>query len=100
MEFKYIIGIMEENRKKILIISASPKGKRGDNKHYTDFICDEFQHDFEIVYPSVNLKKFSDEAYLLQFLSKIESADAIIWITPVYVFHLPAQFLKILNMIN
>jgi len=86
---------------KIVVLSGSPKGDLSVTLQYVKFIQRKFpQHEMKILNVSHDIQKMEkDEKLLEKVMDDIESSDGILWAFPLYVFLVPSQYKKFIELI-
>jgi len=86
---------------KIVVLNGSPKGDVSVTMQYVHYIQKRFPgHELKILNISQRIRKIerSEEAFQ-EILNEIRSADAVLWATPVYVFLVPAQYKRFIELL-
>jgi len=87
---------------KITVLNGSPKGDISVTMQYVNYIknkCGEGAS-YQIFNISKDIGKIEkNKNYLLEIVSHISSSDAVIWAFPVYVFLVPAQLKRFIELI-
>ena len=87
---------------KITVLNGSPKGELSITLQYVRFIEKHFQeHEFTIhhVAHRINGIERRDEAFR-EIIGDIESADAVLWSVPLYIFLVPSQYKRFIELIG
>ena len=86
---------------KIIVLNGSPKGKERVTLHYAKFIQKKFpDHEFEIENISQKIKRIEkDKKVFNGIIEKVKQANAVLWVVPLYVFLVPAQFKRFIELI-
>ncbi len=86
---------------KIMVLNGSPKGKQSVTLQYVNFIQKKFpDHEFEIEDISKQIKGIErEEKNFSRIIDKIKQADAVIWAVPLYVFLVPSQYKRFIELI-
>lgn len=86
---------------KITVLNGSPKGELGFTLQYVRFM-EKYsrQHEFTVhhVAHRINSIERRTEAFQ-EIIDDIESADAVLWSVPVYVFLIPSQYKRFIELI-
>ncbi len=85
----------------IVVINGSPKGENGVTIQYVAYLEKIFpRNKFQIFHVGKNIKKLEkDQAYFQETLKAINNAETVIWCFPVYVFLVPYQLKRFIEMI-
>ncbi len=86
---------------KLLILNGSPKGNESITLNYTKFIQKKFpnhEYEFENISQKINLIEKNESAFD-EIITKVKNADAVIWTFPLYVFLVPAQYKRFIELI-
>lgn len=86
---------------KIAVLSGSPKGDLSVTLQYVKLIQKKFpQHEFKILHVSQNIHRIEkNEETFTKIIDDIESSDGILWAFPLYVFLVPSQYKKFIELI-
>ncbi len=86
---------------KILILNGSPKGKDSITLHYAKFIQKKFpEHEYEFENISQQIKRIEkDEKVFNEIIEKVKQSDAVLWVVPLYVYLVPAQYKRFIELI-
>ena len=86
---------------KITVLNGSPKGDLSVTLQYVNFIQKKFpQHTLQVFNISHQIKKIEkDQAFFQEIISAIELSDGILWSFPLYVFLVPSQYKKFIELI-
>lgn len=86
---------------KIVALNGSPHGNDGNTIFAFNYIKKYFPDTECITYNiAIQLKKIeSDEHYFNSIIKEVESADAIIWVFPVYIFLIPSQMKRFIEIL-
>ncbi len=86
---------------KIAVLSGSPKGELSVTLQYVKFVQRKFpQHQFEIINVSHDIQKIErDEDAFARIIREVESADGVLWAFPLYVFLVPSQYKRFIELI-
>lgn len=86
---------------KIAVLSGSPKGEFSITLQYVKFIQKGFpQHDLKVHHLSQNIQRIEkDERIFTEIIDDIRSSDGILWAFPVYVFLVPSQYKRFIELI-
>ncbi len=87
---------------KFVVLNGSPKGSELSATIQFIYYLQKVVpgHDFEIINISRKIKKIEkDNAYLSQILKSIEKCDAVIWSMPVFLFLVPSQQKRFIELI-
>lgn len=87
--------------KNIIVLNGSPMGIIGDTIQYIRYIqqvCPDVS--FNIINISQDIGKIEKNGTLLeQIKNKIKESDGVIWATPVYIYLVPSQYKRFIEMI-
>ncbi len=86
---------------KIAVLAGSPKGELSVTLQYAAFIRKKFpEHEFRIVQVGNRIRQLeTDSAAFQAVLDEIRPADAVLWCFPVYVFLVPSQLKRFIELI-
>jgi len=86
---------------KIIAFNGSPHGNDGNTIFAFQYIKKYFPDTECITYNiALQLKKIeNDENYFNSIIKEVESAEAIIWVFPVYIFLLPSQMKRFIELL-
>ncbi len=86
---------------KIIVLNGSPKGKESITLHYAKFIQKKFpDYEYEFENISQKIKRIEkDENVFNGIIDKVKQADAVIWAVPLYVFLVPSQYKRFIELI-
>jgi len=86
---------------KIAVLSGSPKGDSSVTLQYVKFIQRGFpQHDLKIHHLSQNIQRIEkDERIFTEIIDDVRSSDGVLWAFPVYVFLVPSQYKRFIELI-
>ncbi len=86
---------------KIVVLNGSPKGDLSVSLHYALYLEKHFPEDaFDFFNISKDIKIIEkNENYLNKILDKIEDADLILWVYPVYTSLVPYQLMRFIEML-
>jgi len=86
---------------KILVLNGSPKGKDSITLHYAKIIQKKFpNHEYEIENISQPIKRIEkDENVFSGIIEKVKNADAVLWVFPLYVYLVPSQYKRFIELI-
>lgn len=86
---------------KIVALGGSPKGKISVTLQYVLFLQKVLPgHEFEIVQISSRIRKLEkDESTFTEVIEKVRSADLVLWAFPLYVFLVPSQYKRFIELI-
>lgn len=87
---------------KIVVLNGSPKGKESITTQYVRFIRKHFPvHEYVFHSISARIKKIEkSEALFQEIVSDVDTADVVLWSTPVYTFFVPAQYMRFIELIH
>lgn len=86
---------------KVAVLNGSPKGDVSVTIQYIRFIQKKFpQHEFKILNISHDISRIEkNKEYFYKIISQIEKSDAVIWAFPLYVFLVPSQYKRFIEML-
>lgn len=86
---------------KITVLGGSPKGDLSVTLQYVKFMQKKFpQHEYTIHHISSRIKAIEKEGGAFQsIIDDIRSADAVLWAVPLYVFLVPSQYKRFIELI-
>lgn len=86
---------------KITVLSGSPKGELSITLQYVKLIQKKFpQHAFKIHHVSHNIQRIEqDKQVFATIMDDIISSDGVLWAFPVYVFLVPSQYKRFIELI-
>ena len=86
---------------KIIVLNGSPKGKESITLHYAKIIQKKFpDHEYEIENISLQIKRIEkDEKVFNGIIEKIKQADTVLWVFPLYVYLVPSQYKRFIELI-
>lgn len=86
---------------KICVLSGSPKGELSVTLQSVLFISKHYpDHEFDIIHVGREIKTLEkDTDRLADVLGKVAASDLVIMACPVYVFNIPSQFRRFIEMI-
>jgi multimeric flavodoxin WrbA len=86
---------------KVAVLSGSPKGELSVTLQYVKLIQKKFpQHEFKIHHVSQNIQRIEkNEETFTKVMADIKSADGILWAFPLYVFLVPSQYKRFIELI-
>jgi multimeric flavodoxin WrbA len=87
---------------RIAVLNGSPKGELSVTLQYVKFIQRKFgQHEFEIFNISHDIQKIERQVSTFRkIISKIKGADGVLWVFPLYVLLVPAQYKRFIELIR
>jgi multimeric flavodoxin WrbA len=87
---------------KVTVLNGSPKGTASVTMQYVKYIEKMFpEHDMNIINISQKIKKIErDENYFNEIIDEIESSQAVLWAFPLYVFAVPGQYKRFIELIT
>ena len=87
--------------KKIAAINGSPHGKTGNTIFCFKYSMNYFPDaEYEVFNVAARLKKVeSDEAFFNSIIEGVKKADVIYWVFPAYIFIMPSQFKRFIELI-
>lgn len=87
---------------KIAVLIGSPKGEISITLQYIKFIQKKFpQHEFKLIQVAHDIAKLEGNSNLFKsVIDDIRASDAVIWAFPVYVFLVPAQYKRFIELIS
>ena len=86
---------------RIAVLSGSPKGELSVTLQYVKFIQRKFpQHELKIIQVSHDIQKIEkDEKLFEKIVNDIKNADGVLWAFPLYVFLVPSQYKRFIELI-
>jgi len=86
---------------KIIVLNGSPKGEESITLHYAKFIQKKYpNHEYEIENISQQIKQIEkNESVFNKIIEKTKQADAVLWTVPLYVYLVPAQYKRFIELI-
>ncbi len=86
---------------KIAVLSGSPKGDLSVTLQYVKLIQKKFpHHDLKIHHLSQNIQRIEKDAKTFtKIIDDIRSSDGILWAFPLYVFLVPSQYKRFIELI-
>lgn len=86
---------------KILVLSGSPKGGQSITLQYVEFIRKMLpQAEFNVLQVGSRIRALEREAAAFQAaLDAVRQADAVLWCSPVYVFLVPSQLKRFIELV-
>lgn len=86
---------------KISVLNGSPKGMTSVTMQYVHYIQNKFpQHELKIFSISRKIKNLENDPNKLQeILDHIQTADGVLWATPVYYLLVPANYKRFIEII-
>jgi len=87
---------------KITVLNGSPKGDTSVTMQYVHYIQKKFpQHELKILNVSHRIKKLErDEMAFQEILDEVQSADGVLWASPVYFLLVPSQYKRFIELIS
>ncbi len=87
---------------KITVLNGSPKGDTSVTMQYVHYIQKKFpQHELKILNVSHRIKKLErDETAFQEILDEVQSADGVLWASPVYFLLVPSQYKRFIELIS
>jgi len=87
---------------KITVLNGSPKGELSVTLQYVRFIEKHFQeHEFTIHHIAHRINGIEKRTEAFQeIMDDIESADAVLWSVPLYIFLVPSQYKRFIELIG
>lgn len=85
----------------IVILSGSPKGEQSVTLQYACYIQKHFPDvSYEIVHVGHDIKKIqNDNSFFQSIMDKVQKADGVIWLFPVYFYLVPCQLKQFIELI-
>ena len=86
---------------KIVVLAGSPKGEMSLTLQYAEFIRKKLpEHEFRIVQVGSRIRKLENDSAAFQgVLDEVRQADAVLWCFPVYVFLIPSQLKRFVELV-
>ena len=86
---------------KIVVLNGSPKGELSITLQYVRFMQRKFpQHELKIIHVSHDIKKIEkNEKTFAKIIDDIKSSDGVLWAFPLYVFLVPSQYKRFIELI-
>ena len=86
---------------KITVLNGSPKGDTSVTMQYVYYIQKKFpQHKLKILNVSQRIKRLErDEQAFQGILDEVQSADGVLWASPVYFLLVPSQYKRFIELI-
>ena len=86
---------------KIVVLNGSPKGDVSVTMQYIHYIQKKFpQHELKIINVAQRIKKLErDETAFQEILDEVQSADGVLWASPVYFLLVPSQYKRFIELI-
>jgi multimeric flavodoxin WrbA len=86
---------------KIAILGGSPKGEISVTMQYVEFIRLEFpQHEYQVFQVSHLINKYeNDRTAFDEVVAAVRAADAVLWAVPLYVYLVPSQYKRFIELI-
>ena len=87
---------------RITVLNGSPKGDLSVTMQYVHFIRKRFpQHDLKVFNIAQQIKKIEkDEKAFQEIIDDVKSSQAVLWAFPLYVFLVPSQFKRFIELIS
>jgi multimeric flavodoxin WrbA len=87
---------------KITVLSGSPKGELSVTLQYVRLIQKKFpQHELKIIHVSHEIQKIEkDEKLFEKIINDIKNADGVLWAFPLYVYLVPSQYKRFIELIR
>jgi multimeric flavodoxin WrbA len=87
---------------KIVVLNGSPKGELSITMQYVAFIQKNFpQHELKILNIAQNAKQIDRREEVFQeIIEEIKAADGVLWTFPLYVFLVPSQYKRFIELIS
>jgi len=87
---------------RITVLNGSPKGDLSVTMQYVHFIRKRFpQHDLKVFNIAQQIKTIEkDEKAFQEIIDDVKSSQAVLWAFPLYVFLVPSQFKRFIELIS
>jgi len=87
---------------KIAVLNGSPKGELSITLQYVRFIQKKYpQHEFRIIHTAQKIKTLErHELAFKEIRGEVKAADGILWSFPLYVFLVPSQYKRFVELIR
>ncbi|MDR3564404.1 MAG: NAD(P)H-dependent oxidoreductase [Negativicutes bacterium] len=87
---------------KIAVLGGSPKGDISVTMQYVTYLAQQFpEHQFEVHQVAQRIRAIEqEEGAFNTVLAAVEGADAVLWAFPLYVFLVPAQYKRFIELLN
>ena len=87
---------------RISVLNGSPKGDLSVTMQYVHFIRKRFpQHDLKVFNIAQQIKRIEkDEKAFQEIIDDVKSSQAVLWAFPLYVFLVPSQFKRFIELIS
>ena len=86
---------------KITVLSGSPKGELSVTLQYVNFIKKKFpEHEFSVHHVGHAIKRIEKDAdFFNSIIDGIRGSDAVLWAVPLYVFLVPSQCKRFIELV-
>lgn len=87
---------------KITVLNGSPKGNESVTMQYVKYMQKKFpEHEWMILNISQTIRKIeNNEKYFEEIMDEINSSEAVLWAFPLYVFLVPSQYKRFIELIT
>lgn len=84
---------------KVTVLSGSPKGKNSVSLQSMNFLMKKFpDHEYDVFHVGQNINKIiSDSESFDAIVKSVEASELVLWVSPVYVCLVPAQFKRFIE---
>ncbi|MBU4199430.1 MAG: NAD(P)H-dependent oxidoreductase [Verrucomicrobia bacterium] len=85
----------------IAVLAGSPKGEMSITLHYVKYLQKKLpEHEFRVIQIGSQIRKLENDAAAFQsVLDEVRRSDAVLWCFPVYVFLLPSQLKRFVELV-